>query len=300
MDRMRQLAVFLAVIVVASACLTACDGKSAGGRLRVVAAENFWGDLASQVGGSDVEVTSLISNPSADPHEYQPSRTAQLRVATADVVILNGADYDPFMTRLLDSSPSSHRRVIDVAKLVGDTGSDANPHLWYDLPALPQVLTAMSDAFTAADFDHARDYKNGLHATLNRLAPLDHAVTSIATHYRGVPVAYTERVPGDLLDAAALTVVTPPGFARSIEAGTEPSFADIAAMRDVITQHRAKVLLYNSQATSPVTQQLQSLARVNGVPVVPITETMPVDHTYESWQLSQVHALARALGEATR
>jgi zinc/manganese transport system substrate-binding protein len=111
----------------------------------------------------------------------------------------------------------------------------------------------------------------------------------------GDPVAYTERVPGYLLAAAGLRVLTPPGFAHAIESGVDPSFADTAAMRALITGHRIKALLLNEQARSSITDQLATLARSVGIPVVPVTETMPLGETFESWQLGQVRALAAAL-----
>jgi zinc/manganese transport system substrate-binding protein len=283
-----------AVLFAGAGCASSSPGSTSG-RLRVVAAENFWGDLAAQVGGDHVSVTSLISSPDADPHLFEPGTRDGLSVATASVVIVNGANYDPFMDRLLAAAPSSHRVVVRVSDVLHVTGSDPNPHLWYDTPAIPTVVTAIADAMSKADPAHAGAYHAGATTTIAALAPLEHAVRHLGALDAGDPVAYTERVPGLLLAAAGLAVLTPPGFARSIEDGTEPSPADIAAMRELITARRIRVLLYNEQATSPVTAQLQTLARSEGIPVVPVTETMPTGASFESWQLAQVAALTAAL-----
>jgi zinc/manganese transport system substrate-binding protein len=298
MGNMRKLVVvptIIAVAMIAVGCQSSTTTGSARGRLTVVAGENFWGNLAQQIGGTHVEVTSLISKPDADPHLFEPGSANGLAVATARVVIVNGANYDPFMGKLLSAAPSKHRTVVTVADVLHVTGSDPNPHLWYDTPELPTVVNAIASALATADPAHATAYRQGATRTIAALQPLEHAVRQLRADDAGDPVAYTERVPGYLLAAAGLGVLTPPGFAKSIENGSEVSPSDEASMRDLITGHKIKLLLYNEQATSPVTAQLQSLARDNGVAVVPVTETMPLHDTFQSWQLGQVRAMAQAL-----
>ncbi len=288
-------AMTLAVVAAMTGCSSTPSGRSASGRLSVVAAENFWGDLATQIGGDHVDVVSLISSPDADPHLFEPGTRDGYEVAQAAVVIVNGANYDPFMDRLLAATPAAHRTVVRVSDVLHVTGSDPNPHLWYDTPALPTVVNAIATAFSTADPAHAAAYRRGASATIAALQPLERAVVGLANADAGDPVAYTERVPGLLLAAAHLRVLTPLGFARSIEDGTDPSASDVAAMRALITGHRIDALLYNEQATSPVTSQLQSLARAASVPIVAVTETMPPNATFESWQIDQVDALVAAL-----
>ncbi len=111
-------------------------------------------------------------------------------------------------------------------------------------------------------------------------------------------VASTEPVPGYLLAAAGLRDVAPPGFTRAIEDGSEPSPADLAAMLDLLRGGRARVLLYNSQAVSPITERVREQARAAGIPVVPVTETLPAGSTFQQWQLAQARALAQALAAA--
>jgi zinc/manganese transport system substrate-binding protein len=285
--------VVLALVVAMAGC-SATSSRTTDGRLKVVAAENFWGSLAAQVGGEHVQVTSLISSPDVDPHLYNPATRIGLAVATAAVVIDNGAGYDPFMDRLLSAAPSKTRRVVDVAAVLGVAG-DANPHLWYDVPQVPQVIHAIASAYVAADPAHAADYRANAARVAASLRPLLRAIAQIRQQDAGTSVAYTERVPGYLLAACGLTVVTPPGFARSVEDGTDPSPSDISAMRSVITSHRATVLLYNEQATSPITASLQTLARADQVGIVAVTETMPSGDTYQSWLGREITDLAGKL-----
>lgn len=277
--------------------LAGCTAATTGGSsLRVVAAENFYADLVRQVGGPYVSVTSVLSNPDTDPHLFEPATRIGLAVANASVVVRNGAGYDDWMANLLAASPSSSRRVVTVADVLHVHGSDPNPHLWYDAPALPRVVTAIGDALAAADPAHAPAFHAGMRRTIARLRPLLAAVATLKTRFAGAPVAYTERVSGLLLGAAGLRVLTPPSFARAIENGTDPAPSDVATMQQLLTGHRVKALVYNRQATSALTTQLQQTARTAGVPVVSVTETEPAHTSFVQWQLAQVHALAKALG----
>src|SRR4029077_16519815 len=191
-----------------------------------------------------------------------------------------------------------------------------NPHFWYDLPQIPAVAGAIESALAGADPGDRAAFAAGRQRVVaapppggrgalaagkqrfvSSLAPLDRVVTSIRKRYPGAPVAYTERVPAYLLEAADLNVVSPPGFAQAIEDGDEPSALDTQAMDDLISGRHVRVLLYNAQATSPVTDHVRDLARRSGVPVVAVTETQPRDAvSFQAWQLAQLTALLHALG----
>jgi zinc/manganese transport system substrate-binding protein len=289
-----RAAVVLALAAGAVGCGQA-SSPSGAGPMRVVAAENFYGDLARLVGGQSVTVTSVLANPDADPHLFEPGSRTGLAVAQASVVIQNGVGYDDWMGKLLAAAPSSRRKVVTIADALHVVGSNPNPHLWYDTPALPTVVTAMGDAFQAADPEHAAAYREGMQRTIASLQPLENAVQQMRQQHAGASVAYTERVPGLLLSAAGLRVRTPATFARSIEDGTDPSPSDVAAMESLLRQRSVKVLLYNEQATSAITVRLRTLARLSGVPVVAVTETVPPGVSFLDWQLAQVRALAAAL-----
>ncbi len=277
------------------AAVTAASRSTARTVVPVVAAENFWGNIASQIGGSDVQVTSLISNPNADPHLFEITARDAATLARARVVIENGAGYDTWMTALLSADGGSPR-LVDAAAVLHVRGSDPNPHLWYDLPRLPEVAAAIATALRAAAPSDAAAIDAGLARFDASLAPLDAVVASIRSQFAGTPVAYTERVPGYLLADAALSVRTPPGFPRAIEDGVAPSAADTLAMRRLLGTHRVRVLLYNVQTVTPVTAQMRAVARQNGIPVVGVSETMPLGAaSFQSWQLAQATALRRAL-----
>ena len=289
--------VFAVVTSVMGACSrSAADPGSSGGPIPVVAAENFYGDIAEQIGGPHVAVTSILSDPNADPHLFEPGTAAGAAVASARLVIDNGLGYDAFMDKLLQSSPSSTRTVITVADVLGVTDASANPHLWYDLPKVPEIAAAIANGLGSVDPVDAAYFQSNL-ATFNAsLKPLDHALAQIRSDDAGAPVAYTEPVPGYLLAAAGLDVKTPEDFALAIEEGNEPVPQAVAAMNALLTGSQVKVLLYNSQATSPITEHLLALAQQSGVPVVPVSETLPPGQSFQDWQLGQLQALSAALG----
>jgi zinc/manganese transport system substrate-binding protein len=260
-----------------------------------VAAENVYGNIASQIGGAHVHVTSILTSPNADPHLFQPGTSTGLAIADARVVIENGLGYDAFMTKLENASPSKSRIVVTMADVLGISGKDANPHLWYDVPQLDKVAHSIAAAFSQADPAHAAAYTAGALRFERSLAPLRREVAAIRARFRGAPVAYTEPVPGYLVAAAGLRNLAPDSFTRLIEEGSEPAPAAVAAMDTLVAKHRIRVLLYNSQAVSPITASLRSAAKSAGIPVVPVTETLPPGLTFQQWQLDQARAIAAAL-----
>ncbi|MCZ7664602.1 MAG: zinc ABC transporter substrate-binding protein [Thermoleophilia bacterium] len=309
MARLQNLRLVILPLVALAAVLVGCSGgpstdpaattvTGAGLRqIRIVAAASFWGSIASQIGGDRVAVTSLITDPSADPHLFESDAQSAAAIAQADMVIANGAGYDDFVNKLLGASSNPSRTVLSVAEVLGVSDSDANPHLWYDVPRIPLVAKAIEQALATKDPANAALFSENLARFEADLEPVLSAISDIRNTYSGAPVAYTERVSEYLLAAAGLAVKTPPGFATAVEEGYEPGPADTAAMEALITGHQVKLLLYNTQATSRTTQRVQDLAREAGIPVVGVTETPPPEYpTYQSWQLAQARAILQALG----
>jgi zinc/manganese transport system substrate-binding protein len=291
-----------ATVAAASVCMglgpqaaSAASAASSSHVLQVVAAENFWGNITSQLGGHDVSVTSLITNPNADPHLFETNAADAAKLAQARVIVENGAGYDSWMSSLLGADNGA-AKVVNAASVLHITGSDPNPHLWYDIPKVPKVAAAISAALTKADPGGSALFRRNLSRFDASLAPLTATLATIKSRFAGAPVAYTERVPGYALAVAHLSVKTPPGFARAIEDGEDPGPADTLAMQQLFTHHRVDVLLYNVQTVTPVTTQIRALAQKNGIAVVGVSETLPASaQTYQQWQLSQLTALLHAL-----
>jgi zinc/manganese transport system substrate-binding protein len=296
----RIIIIFAAVLAVAIAGIIALSYKNAptanNQKLQIVAAENFWGNIASQIGGDKVEVTSIISDPGTDPHLYESNAHDAAALSRASLVITNGLGYDDFMDKLLSVSAGDNRQVLAADKILDVSGENPNPHLWYDIPQVGKVADTLEKAMAKKDPGNAAVYQKNLAAFKTSLQPIMVILQKIKTDYPGAPVAYTERVPEYLLAAAGLSVKTPAGFSGAIEEGNDPSPADTTAMDRLFTDRRVRVLLYNAQATSSVTEHARMLAKQAGIPVVGVTETLPKSEaTYQSWQLHQAQALLKAL-----
>jgi len=267
--------------------------------VHVVAAENFWGNIAAQIGGRDAQVTSLITNPNADPHLFETDAHDAALLAQAQVVIENGAGYDTWMGSLL-SADGGKPHMVNAASVLHVGGSDPNPHLWYDIPRIPKVAAAIAAGLTSAAPRDAATFQRNLATFDASLQRLDGTLATIKKEFHNVSVAYTERVPGYLLADAHLDVKTPPGFAQAIEDGTDPGAADTVAMQELLTNHDINVLLYNVQTVTPVTTQIRALAEQHHIPVVGVSETMPAGaSTYQQWQEAQMTDLLHALQEST-
>ena len=294
---MRTIIALGATPAAALGLATACGSPrvSAPGTVDVVAAESAYGDMAAQIGGARVSVTSILSDPTADPHLFEPGIQNELAVSQARLVIQNGAGYDAFMTKLETAAPSKRRVVVTIADVLGVHGRDANPHLWYDVPALGRIAGAIAAGLERADPVHAAGYRAGLRRFTAALRPLVAQVAQIEKRFAGTRVAYTEPVPGYLLTAAGLKNVAPNSFTRAIANGTEPPPQAVATMLSLVRNGHAKVLLYNSQAVSPLTTRVRAAAVQAGTPVVGVTETLPHGTSFQQWQLAQARALYRAL-----
>jgi zinc/manganese transport system substrate-binding protein len=263
-------------------------------KVQVVAAENFYGDVVNQLGGDRVSVTSILSNPDEDPHLFEASPKTARALQNANLVVYNGADYDPWMAKLLAASKNAKRTTIVAADLVGKKGGD-NPHLWYDPATMPAVARAVSAALVAADPAHKSAYDANLAKFLDSLKPIDSRVAELHGRYAGVPVTATEPVFGYMSDAVGLSMRNL-RFQLATMNDTEASASDIAAFERDLREKRVRVLIYNSQATEALTKRMLKLAQQSHVPAMSVTETEPAGKTYQQWMLSQLDALGTALG----
>jgi zinc/manganese transport system substrate-binding protein len=281
----------------ATSAASAAPSASSGPAIPVLGTENFYADLLAQIGGARVKASSLLNDPNVDPHSYEASPQAAALVADAKLVIVNGVGYDDFMQKLLDASPKADRVVIEAQK-VGGFADDVNPHIWYDPKTMPKLAEAASAALAQLDPANASFYAAQKDKYVAALKGIDDKIAQLKAKYAGAPIAFTEDVAGYQTEAIGLDLKTPEGFMHAIEQGTDPAPADVAAERDLIAGKKVKVLVYNSQVTSPITQQIHDLAEKNGVPIVGVSETIPPSfHTFQEWQLGQLSDLEKALAQ---
>jgi zinc/manganese transport system substrate-binding protein len=288
-----RFAAFAAVAYLTYASASAQGLLAQGASLRLVAAENFYGDIARQIAGDRAEVASIMSNPDQDPHLFETTPSVARSLADAQIVILNGADYDPWMEKLLKAAPRPGRVVINVADLLGRKSGD-NPHLWYDPQTMPAAASAIADALTKADPAHRTEFESRLHAFIASLASVQEKIAAISAKYAGTPVTATEPVFGYMATALKLTMRNE-RFQLSVMNDTEPSARDLAAFENDLKTHKVKVLFYNKQVTDKLTKTLLDLARASHVNVVGITETQPAGTSFQDWMLTQLGATEKAL-----
>lgn len=262
-------------------------------KVPVVAAENFYGDVVRQIGGRYVDVTSILSNPDQDPHLFEASPKTARALQQASIVVYNGADYDPWMTKLLAVSKNSKRATIVAADLVGKKAGD-NPHLWYDPATMPAVARAIGSALSAADPSHKNVYDANLATFLGSLKGINDKVAAMHARYAGQPVTATEPVFGYMSDAIGLAMRNQ-RFQLATMNDTEASPSDIAAFERDLRERQVRVLVYNSQATGALTKRMLKLAQDSHVPSVSVTETEPAGMTFQQWMLAQLNALDKAL-----
>ncbi len=259
----------------------------------VVAAENFYGDMVKQVGGSHVAVKSIMSNPDQDPHLFETSPSTARELSAARLVVYNGAAYDPWMDKLLGASPRPNRVTIEAAALVGKKPGD-NPHLWYLPATMPAVAKAVADALKQADPSSQADFDRQLASFVASLDPINAKIAAMRAKYQGVPVTATEPVFGYMADAIGLDMRNM-RFQIAVMNDTEPSAADLAAFQQDLRERRVKVLFYNGQVSDETTRKMLAIAKAAHIPVVGVTETEPNGMNYQNWMLHQLDALDAAL-----
>jgi zinc/manganese transport system substrate-binding protein len=259
----------------------------------IVAAENFYGDVARQLADTNASVTSILSNPDQDPHLFEASPSTARLLSAAAIVIYNGADYDPWMVKLLAASRSQSRRTIVVADLVHRKAGD-NPHVWYDPPTMPIFASTLAAALAECDPARREGYQRRLSTFLASLQPMEAKIADLQTRFAGTAVTATEPVFGYMATALGFRMRNE-RFQLAVMNQTEPRVSDIAAFENDLRKHLVRLLFYNSQATDAAAQRLVGIARQSKIPVVGITETEPQGRTYQDWMMGQLDAVAQAL-----
>jgi zinc/manganese transport system substrate-binding protein len=274
---------------------TAAFPRAAAEPLAVVTSTNVWANVAQQIGGDRVSVRALISDPSQDPHSFQPSGRDELAVSRAAVIIQNGGGYDDVMSMMVQAVDSTATVVTAVSAGEPHTHHETNEHVWYDIDAVSRVAGSIADAFGSLDPAGSTEFHHNLQSFRRSLTPLRQAIEQIRQRHRGAPVAITEPLPVYLVQAAGLHNLTPPTFSEALEEGIDVTPSVLSDTLALFSAHAVKVLLYNEQSTSPQSDQVLAAANDNGVAVVPVTETLPAGEDYISWMGHTIDQLATAL-----
>ena len=295
---LRKIAVVIGAVALIGAS-AACGGgpTASAGSLNVVAGENFWGSIAAQLGGSKVNVLSVVTDPNADPHEYESNTNDARAFAQADLVILNGAGYDDWGKKLLDANSSSHRQVLNVADLLGKKAGD-NPHFWYDPGYVVRVADAITANYKAIDSTDASFFDQQRTAFTAALRPYNARIAEIKQKFDGVEVGSTESIFVYMAAALGLNLISPPEFMQAVSEGNEPPASTVVEFQNQIAAKEIKLLVYNVQTETAVTTNVKHLAQAGSIPVVGISETLqPETVSFQSWQLAQLTSLENALAK---
>jgi zinc/manganese transport system substrate-binding protein len=278
------------------AASTAATNSGGSGTVAIVAGENEYGDVASQIGGADVTVFSVDSNPNTDPHTYEATPSVGQKISKANLLIENGVGYDTFMDSLASASPNSARKVINVQHLLGLPDSTPNPHLWYDPKTMPAVAQALVTDLSALDPAHASTFQANETKFVASLQPWMNAIAAFKAKYGGTTAATTEPVADYLLTAMGINNLTPWQFQADIMNGTDPTPQDVSLEKGLFTNHKVKVFCYNQQVTDSLTESIRQIALSAGVPVVGVYETMPVPgYDYQTWMMAELNAIQKAI-----
>jgi zinc/manganese transport system substrate-binding protein len=295
----------VAAVALAAGCSTAATGSQASGgspgkKIVVVAAENFWGSIARQLGGSHVTETSIITNPDTDPHDYEPTAADARIIASAQLVIVNGIGYDPWAPKMIAANPVPGRSTLTVGNLLGLKEGD-NPHQWYSAAHVHQVMTAITAGYKRLDPADAGYFTSRQHwFETTALARYNQLIAEIRAKYAGTSVGASESIVSPLADTLGLKMLTPYSFLKAISEGSEPTAQDKATIDTQISSRQIKVYIYNSQNATPDVAAQVRAAKAAGIPVATVTETLvPAGATFEQWQVSQLQQLAAALHQAT-
>lgn len=294
-----------AVLAGAAAAAIALLGRRAGrpwvdaaqaapAKITVVAAENFYGDVIAQIAGGRASVTSIISDPIADPHEYASSVRDMAAIGRARLVVINGLGYDGFMPKLLKATPNSTREVLDVSRITGKKAGD-NWHIWYDPAIMPKFARAFTDFFVRVDPAGAQSYRSRLLRFDAAYRPVRTEIAAIRAKFVGAPIGATEPIFENMAVALGMETLTSREFQKAVEEGEDPPARAIAEMQDQLHLHEIKVLVYNVQTVSRVTERIRKDAARLGVPVVGVSETLPPGLTYQNWMIKQLNEIERAL-----
>ena len=278
---------------------TTSPGASASSKLiNVVAAENFYGDIVKQLGGNHVNVTSILSDPNVDPHEYTSSVQTALKVSQADLALENGLGYDDWMDKLLASSPNSNRIVLTGGQAANHPLLD-NPHVWYGINNMSAIAQAITAALKKLDSSDAPTFDHKLVTFKQSLISLQHKIDEINLKYKGTPIALTETIYLYQTNSEGLKVLTPFAFMKANAEGTDPPANTVTAINDEINLKQAKILIYNIQTVTPITTHVENAATKQHIPIVPVSETMPPGKTYQTWMMDQLNGLETALQQGT-
>jgi zinc/manganese transport system substrate-binding protein len=274
------------------------DGPCPTAPVKVLAVENFYASLVNQIGGQCVNTTTILSDPDADPHEFQPTASDVRTYEGAQLVVEDGLGYDDFSDKII-ATLTTRPSMVKAGDVLG-LQIGANPHVWYSAGYVDQIRAAIASNLKELAPTASGSFDAQSAALDQHFATYHNLINQIASQYANVPVGATESIFVDMAYTTGLNLVSPAEFMNAISEGNDPSARDVATFQNQIQNHQIKVLIYNTQTVTAMTEQLKAMAQENNIPIVGVSETMPLGaQTFQGWQSSELELLRQALERAT-
>lgn len=268
--------------------------------VNVVAAENFWGSLVSQIGGTHVNVTSIITDPNTDPHEYQSNDTDAVAIKNAQYVILNNVGYDSWATALVAADGDSNQTVLNIGDSLGVMEGGGivagNPHLWYNPTYVNETVAWMLHNLSTIAPGLTGYFTSQYDNLTASLASMYSEIGTIKHLFAGTVVAATESIFVYLANATGLNLVSPPEFMEAVAEGNDPPDQSVVTFQCQLESGHVHVLVFNAQTVTPITSSMKTVAQDNNVTLMTVTETIvPPTASFQTWMGGQINALYVAL-----
>jgi zinc/manganese transport system substrate-binding protein len=287
------------------------------GKINVVTSTNVWASVVEIVGGEWVEVTAIIDDPMQDPHSYEASARDQLAVSEADLVIANGGGYDDFLTQLVEASEGERifLKLVEGEHIhAGEAGTgDAhaeeghgeehghdhehgNEHIWYELEMVAKAADMIRESIVELRPESASAITEKYDFFIAELANLEIRIEAVRERIQGTGFLATEGVGNLLLEDAGFVNQTPEALADAVEEETEVPASALKRAQDLLRNGIVSLMVVNQQVSDQVSEQLETLAVSEGVPVLKLSEliTEP-NQDYLDWMASILDQLQEAV-----
>ncbi len=258
--------------------------------IHVVAAENMYGNIAKQIGGDYVQMVNILNNPSQDPHLFSTTPSIAKDIATADIIVYNGADYDPWIIPLLNQQ---QKKIINIAELA-KIPSGHNPHLWYSPVIAPLFANKIKDLYVEIDVQHQKIFEENYQQFDQAYQKIFSKIAEIKKRFKNTPVIATESVFNEMVESCGL-IMRGKDFQMKMMNDIPPSISDVKSFENDLRQHQVRVLIYNEQVFNPLTKKMLDIAKEENIPIVGVTEMMPAHINFIDWILKELNDLQKAL-----
>lgn len=294
MFRLRNALVFLGLLVFSLVILSPSQANAADNhKIKIVTSTDFYGEVAKAVAGNHGDVTSIINNPSVDPHDYEPTTKVASKVSKADIIVENGLNYDPWMSKLAKNAHNA--QLINIGGTIMHKNVGDNPHIWYEPTTMTKYANYLADQLGKVQPQNKQAFKENATKYIASLKPVNDEIRNVKKQTTKSQTVYVSEPVFDYAVESLGYKVGNHSFEEAVEKGTDPSPTSIKQMQNGIKNHKIAFFVDNKQVSSKTVKNFVKLAKQNNVPVLKVTETLPAHMNYRQWMLSQYRQLNKIL-----